>query len=121
MKKAVLFLLCGAFVIGLSLPSVKAVPPFKKEFDAMYVKPDGTAAEKALAAAAAEAKCNICHVGKDKKDRNAYGKELAKHLKKDDGKNVEKIKKALTDVESAKSPGGKTFGELIKEGKLPGA
>jgi hypothetical protein len=121
MKKAVLFLLCGAFVLGLSLPSVKAVPPFKKEFDSKYVKPDGTPAEKALAAAAEGAKCNICHVGKEKKDKNAYGIELGKHLKKADAKDAEKIQKALSEVESAKSPGGKTFGELIKEGKLPGA
>ena len=46
MKKAVLFLLCGAFVLGLSLPTVKAVPGFKKEFEAMYVKPDGTASPR---------------------------------------------------------------------------
>lgn len=113
MKKAVLFLLCAAFVMGLSFPAVKARPPYKKEFDAKYAN---------LATASAAAKCNVCHVpDKEKTERNAYGKELAKHLTKNDAKDVEKIKKALSDVESAKAPGGKTFGELIKEGKLPGA
>src|SRR5689334_4690678 len=109
MKKAVLFALCGAFVLGLAVPSVKARPQYKKEFEAKYVKPDGTAAEKALAAAAAEAKCNICHVGSEKKDRNAYGMALSKHLSKDDAKDVAKIQKVLTETESVKSAGGKTF------------
>ena len=65
-------------------------------------------------------KCNICHEGKSKKDKNAYGKLLDKLLdRKKDAKNPEKIRQALAAVESEKSPSGETYGELIKEGKLP--
>jgi hypothetical protein len=86
----------------------------------VYVK-DGTP----LAAAVEEAKCNVCHVGKSKKDRNAYGHALAERLdKKEDAKNVEKIRKALEEVAALSSDPAKadapTFGQLIAEGKLPG-
>jgi len=87
------------------------------------VKPDSSdPAEKALAAAVETAKCNLCHKGKEKKDRNAYGEALAELLdKKEDAKNVDKIRKALETVAAKASPdGGPTFGELIKAGKLPG-
>jgi hypothetical protein len=120
MKRALLFLVCGAFLLTLSLPSVKAHPGFKKEFDNRYVKSDGTPAERALATAANAAKCGICHAGATKKVRNAYGMELEKHLKNVNPKNVAGVQNALEKVESARSPNGKTFGELIKEGKLPG-
>ena len=100
-------------------------PPaqFNDEFKAVYVKPDSSdPAEKALAAAVETAKCNLCHKGKEKKDRNAYGEALAELLdKKEDAKNVDKIRKALETVAAKASPdGGPTFGELIKAGKLPG-
>jgi hypothetical protein len=64
-------------------------------------------------------------VGKSKKDHNAYGIALAERLdKKEDAKNVEKIKKALEEVAALSSDPSKadapTFGKLIEEGKLPG-
>jgi hypothetical protein len=97
-----------------------AIKQFADEFKAMYVK-DGTP----LAAAVEEAKCNVCHMGKSKKDRNAYGNALAERLdKKEDAKNVEKIRKALEEVAALSSdpskPDAPTFGKLIEEGKLPG-
>ena len=94
-----------------------AIKQFADEFKAMYVK-DGTP----LAAAVEEAKCNVCHMGASKKERNAYGEALADLLdKKEDAKNMEKIRQALETVAGMKSAdGGPTFGELIKMGKLPG-
>ena len=95
-----------------------AIKQFADEFTAMYVE-DG----KPLAAEVEKAKCNVCHVGKSKKDRNAYGEALAELLhKKEDKSNKEKIRKALETVAAQPSAGAgsPTFGDLIKEGKLPG-
>lgn len=97
-----------------------AIKQFADEFKAVYVK-DGTP----LAAAVEEAKCNVCHAGKSKKDRNAYGNALAERLdKKEDAKNVEKIRKALEEVAALSSdpskPDAPTFGKLIEQGMLPG-
>ncbi len=95
-----------------------AIKQFADEFKAVYVK-DGSP----LAAEVEKAKCNVCHVGKSKKDRNAYGQALAELLdKKEDKENKEKIRQALETVASMPSAGAGSpkFGDLIKEGKLPG-
>jgi hypothetical protein len=109
-----------AVAVGSSAREAFAIKQFFDEFKTVYVK-DGTP----LAAAVETAKCNVCHVGKSKKDRNAYGNALAEKLdKKEDAKNVEKIRKALEDVAALPSDSAKadspTFGALIAEGKLPG-
>jgi hypothetical protein len=109
-----------AVVVGSSAREAFAIKQFFDEFKTVYVK-DGTP----LAAAVETAKCNVCHVGKSKKDRNAYGNALAEKLdKKEDAKNVEKIRKALEEVAALPSDSAKadspTFGALIAEGKLPG-
>ena len=104
MKKLLLPLLCGALVAGamlwLGTPQAKAIKQFKDQFEAKYVKPDSQdAKEKALAEAAAKAKCLICHEGKSKKSRNAYGRALAELLdRKKDRDNQEKIQAALDAV-----------------------
>ena len=115
-----LAVLTAAFVLGSAAREAFAIKQFADEFKAVYVK-DGTP----LAAAVEEAKCNVCHVGKSKKDRNAFGNALAERLdKKEDAKNVEKIRKALEEVAALSSDPAKadapTFGQLIAEGKLPG-
>lgn len=115
----------AAVIVAVAAPTARAIPPFKKEFDAMYVKKDGSDTEKEFAAAADKAKCNICHKGSDKKKRNGYGDALAERLdKKADEKDKEKIQKVLKEVEELKSnpddDSSPTFGELIKMGKLPG-
>lgn len=101
-------------VVGLEINSAQAIPPFKKEWDAMYVK-DGSP----LAKAAGEAKCNVCHDknSMSKKDRNAYGEALAKILKKTE-KDPDKIREAIKKVEAEKV-GDTTYGDLINGGKLP--
>jgi hypothetical protein len=116
-----------ALACGGSAREAFAIKQFLEEFKAVYVKADSTdPAEKALAAAVDEAKCNVCHIkGKDKKERNAYGEALAERLdKKADAKNVEKIRKALEEVAALPSEAGKadspTFGAILKQGKVPG-
>ena len=71
---------------------------------------------------ARKAKCDVCHVPKqkDRKKRNIYGEALAKSLGATKVKDKDKIHKALEKTEKEKSAvEGKTFGDLIKEGKLP--
>ena len=95
-----------------------AIKQFADEFKAVYVE-EGTP----LAAEVEKAKCNVCHMGKSKKDRNAYGQALSELLdKKEDKDNKDKIRQALETVAAKPSAGAgsPTFGDLIKEGKLPG-
>jgi len=130
MKKLLSSLLGGALVAGLVLglgtPQAKAIKAFKDEFDAKHVKPDSKdPKEKALADAAARAKCLICHRGKRKRNRNAYGKALAELLdRRKDRDSKEKIQAALDAVAKKKSnpddESSPTFGDLIQDGKLPG-
>ena len=127
MKNFCLLALFG-FVAGTLLAHVEsahAIDPFKKEFDAKYVKAEpGSPEETALAAAVKTAKCNICHVGVKKKDKNAYGVALDALLdRKTDAKDKAKIQEALDKVAAMKSDpndaASPTFGELILQGKLP--
>jgi hypothetical protein len=106
-----------ALVASLAPRPAFAIKQFADEFKAVYVK-EGTP----LAAEVETAKCNVCHVGKSKKDRNAYGEALAQRLdKKEDKDNKDKIRKALEEVAALPSQeAGKTFGDLIQAGKLPG-
>lgn len=128
MNRVVTWLLGGTVALGLVLAvgtrPAQARPPYKKEFDAKYVKADGTDAEKAFAAKVEKAKCNVCHKGKTKKERNDYGAALAEFLKKEDEKDLPKIQQSLDKVADMKSKKdddkSPTFGELIKKGELPG-
>jgi hypothetical protein len=119
MKKAVLMLVAATVALSgvlVTSESVDARPPYKAQWDKKYLT-DGSAMAKALPDG--KSTCNICHVGaKDKKNRNDYGKALSKLLTKDDVMNTQKIVESLSKVEAEKS-GDKTFGDLIKEGKLP--
>jgi hypothetical protein len=129
MKKALLRSACMV-VVAISLlwlveSLANAMKPFRDEFVAKYVKLDGTdAKEKAFAQAVQTAKCNVCHQGKSKKERNVYGRALNKFLSEGDAKNKEKIRTALDNTAELRSnpadPNSPTFGELIKAGKLPG-
>jgi hypothetical protein len=99
-----------------------AIIPFYNEFRAAYVAENK---DKDFVKSVTEAKCFVCHVGKKRTDRNAYGQQLAELLDKTKDKaNKKKIREALdkvaemrSDPEDEESP---TFGELIKAGKLPG-
>ena len=113
-----------AIVAGSSSKSAYSRPAYDKEFKALYVKPEGTPAEKALATEVGTAKCNVCHVGKEKKERNAYGKTIGEILGEKNIKDVEKIKASLEKAAGMPSDPADAasvkFGDLIKEGKLPG-
>ncbi len=109
-----------SFATFFSDPAL-ATPVFKKQFEEQY---------PALKGVAEEQKCNVCHYGKSKKNKNDYGKALAELLKKDNYKDErvkaepEKVRAefdaAFKKVEEAKSKGGETFGARLKAGKAPG-
>jgi hypothetical protein len=120
MRRAVLIILLGGLVVGLSQSPARAVKPFFTEFKEKYTNPEGSAEDKAYAELVEKTQCNVCHMGKSKKMRNDYGKALNKYIKKEDQKDKEKIKEALDKAAEEKSADGMTFGELIKDHKLPG-
>jgi hypothetical protein len=92
----------------------QAFPNFKIQFDKRYLI-EGSPLHKAVNG---KTTCNICHVGMNKGRLNDYGSALGRLLGSDDIRNYEKIQQVLEKVESEKT-GTTTFGELIKEGKLP--
>ncbi|GAB6166930.1 hypothetical protein JCM19992_29300 [Thermostilla marina] len=126
-----LTLLAACLATTVAIRPVWAISQFKKEFETKYVKPDSKdPKDVAFAQAVAEAKCNICHEGTSKKNRNLYGQALDKLLdRRLDARNPEKIREALDAVAKMPSRPRKpdepkdvkipTFGELIAQGKLP--
>jgi len=117
-------------VLWLTASPAHAIKNFQDDFIVRYVQPcdddPKEAAEKKamLAQAIEKAKCNVCHNGRDKKRRNAYGDELAKLLnKKADAENTEKVVKAMEVVGKIKSDpkdeNSPAYGERIRQGKLP--
>ncbi len=134
MKRMLLSRLVGvpAFfaVLWLTAPPAEGLKIFQEGFEAWYVQPRDADGEEVvqrkvmLAKAIEEVKCNICHEGRDKTRRNAYGDELAKLLdKKADAENTEKVIQAMERVGKAKSnpkdEKSPTFADLIGQGKLP--
>ena len=124
-----LFVLLGLFGLAL-LPGwsgygAKADPAFRKEFEVRYVKKDSTdPMDQAFAEKVKKIKCNVCHVGKNRKNRNAYGIELSKLLdRKKDRRNKAKIQQALETVGAMKvnadEENSPTFNELFAQGELP--
>jgi hypothetical protein len=121
-----LSVLLACLVLAVSAAPLWAIPPFNDAFKAKYVKEGTPLAEKV-----GEVKCNVCHMGKEKKDKNEYGKTVGKFLKKadftgdnkkydpksDEGQKV--LSEGLDKAAAEKSSGGKTYGELIKAGELP--
>ncbi|WP_425616386.1 hypothetical protein NA78x_000032 [Anatilimnocola sp. NA78] len=125
MKKVCLTLLLGAFVVSLTAGSASALPPFAKEWTAKYVEGN---TNKEFVEAAGTAKCNVCHEGNNKKMKNEYGKAAGMFLTKAghaaakaEGPDAEKkyIVEGLEKAAGEKAASGKTFGEIIKSGKLP--
>jgi|GEM_PF-985807 len=134
-RRAVLSAACCLLSSIALAPAARAIPPFMKEFQAKYAKPDSADEnEKTFAALIIETtKCNVCHVqGEPKKARNAYGTALSKLLKKGDfgterlkaepDKVTAEIVAAFDAVAAEKSAGdgSPTFGEVLAQFKLPG-
>jgi cytochrome c2 len=119
------FLLVAAtpLVVFSAAQSALAIPAFSKVFTKEYVV-DNSDKKFAEEAAKAPNACLICHQGKDRKNRNAFGKEVAKLLdKKKDAKNDQKIsdgiKKALEMHVDSKDDKSETYMDRVKAGKYP--
>src|ERR1700722_18899290 len=131
--------LIALVVVAGSVGPAHAFPEIKKEFRNKYVKGEpATEAEKSLKAAVEKADCAVCHVpDMDKKIRNSYGKAISKFVPEvigiaeptaDDKKKLKKapdkiqqlLDKAAKESSDPEKPGAPTFGDLIKDGKLPG-
>jgi hypothetical protein len=124
MKKVVCIVL-SLLAVALAVQSASALPPFNKEWTGMYVEGNGN---PKFVEAVGTAKCNVCHMGTSKKDRNDYGMAVSKFLTKakyneikDDEAAAKKyILEGLEKAAAEKNGGGKSYGEMIKSGELPG-
>ncbi len=113
-------LACSLVLIGASLVTglnrAEARPKYKTQFQKLYPEVVKNHGKKG------KLTCAVCHPKKDnkkKKKHNAYGQAIKKVIAKKE-KDVEKIKAALLKVEKIESrTKGKSFGDLLKEGKLP--
>jgi hypothetical protein len=110
-------LLMAGLVLGVGVRQAEARPYFFGWWTEAY--PDVTKAQQVKS----KVKCNVCHYGASKKNRNAYGKALQEAFGKK-LKNNPADKMIFTDslkkVEDEKSQTeGKTFGDLLKAKELP--
>ena len=131
MKKLLAVLLVAFVAVAIIPKNADAVPAFKKAFDQRYtnVIKDAKLVPKIKAA-----KCNVCHWAegdkKSKKQKNDFGKEVAKHLQKKNytstrvREEADAVSKefdaAFTKIMAVKGPTGKTYQTRINEGQLPG-
>ncbi len=115
MRKNGTWLVCGAVLAALvfvaTAQDAQARPKYMGAFKEAY---------PALVTQADTIKCNVCHFGDKKTNRNDYGMAVGKSLGEKNVMDAEKIKEGLKKAEAEKNADGKTFGELIKDGKLPG-
>ena len=86
-----------------------------------YAKTFLTTYEKEFAGNPESTKCVVCHLPGDKKSlRNNYGDAVAESLRMRNVEDQEVVKQALRETEPKPSAiEGKTFGDLIREGRLP--
>ena len=108
-------LFAGVLAAAVSLATVgpaDARPQYQKGFGEEY---------PGLKAEVDRVRCDACHCAKDKKARNDYGEALRKALKVKNEKRLDVVRQAMRAVEKEPSgEEGKTFGDLIDEGRLPG-
>jgi hypothetical protein len=125
MKKVCVCLVVAFVATCWFLPSASALPPFNKEWMAKYKESNKN---PKFVEAVDTAKCNVCHAGESKKVKNEYGKAVAKYLtkakyneiKEDETAAKKYIIEGLEKAEAEKAAGGKSYGELLKSGQLPG-
>lgn len=112
----------NAAVLSLLLLSI---PPFQRGFEERYVAAIGPEFGQAVAVA----KCDLCHAGTSKKQRNEYGQALDRVLDKERF-TFERLKAdplgarrellaALKSVEDKRASDGQTFAQRISAGLLP--
>ncbi len=93
MSRFVVAFAAFAMIASYVTPSY-ALKPLAEAFAEQYC---GTGASEALKAKVADAKCNVCHVGTQKKNRNPYGVALHDALK--DAKfSIPDLKKSPKDA-----------------------
>ena len=132
-------MLLGAALVSILASDASALPPLPTYVGEHY-QASPEYAKFAATFQAQKAKCNTCHQpGADKKAKghglNDFGEATHKHLKdkeflaahKEAKDNAEKaalakklVAEALAAAEGEKNAAGKTYGELIKAGELPG-
>jgi hypothetical protein len=121
--------------------TASALPPLPKYIEEQYAtSPSHAKYLQMYQALEGEHKCDSCHKpGVDKKVKghalNDYGEAVHKHFKhrdfnkadklgKDNEEELAKARKILADAlekaDAEKNADGKTFGDLIKAGQLPG-
>lgn len=126
MKKVCMMFVLGCVAVALCVGQASALPPFNKEWREKYFEGNSNAT---FVEAVGTAKCNVCHFGKSKKNKNEYGKAVGKYLTKKDYEAVKAdadaakkyVQEGLAKAEAEKSASGKTFGEMFKAGELPTA
>ena len=127
MKKfAVLLAIAAVAFIGTA-EKAQAIPAFAKAFTERVIN---TSKNADFVTTAKEAKCNVCHFGTSKKNKNDFGKAFSKHFKKANYSSTRvreeaaAVKKEFDDgikkVLAEKNPAGKTYKSLIDAGNLPG-
>jgi hypothetical protein len=116
------FLLVVPVLIAI-VSTAGAVPPFYIEFKKDYLE---QLKDKKFVEAMdkADVKCLVCHQGKQKKNRNDFGKVVGKFLTKKDAKDKEKIaaglKKAFAMHVDPKNDKSETYLDRLKASKWPG-
>ena len=109
-------------VLAVFASSAGAFPQFYAEFKKDYV--DELKDTKFAEGLKGEAKCFVCHQGKQKKNRNAFGKEVGKLLTKKEQKDPAKIaaglKKALAMHVDPKDDKSETYMDRLLASKWPG-
>jgi hypothetical protein len=131
MKRLFAIVLVALIAVAVAPKNADAIPAFKKAFDERVTN---VSKNKGLVAKLKETKCNICHYStpdsKSKKQKNDFGVALAKLIKKADYKTTriqaepKKVKAefdaAFKKVFASKNAKGKTYGDLLEAGELPG-
>lgn len=109
---SVLALAClsAAFPVGMLSTTAQARPLYLKQFSEMYPE----------VKEAAVVKCGVCHIGAPGgKKWNDYGTAFGKTLGGANVKQAQAVQTGLKKTEGEKGTAGMTFGDLLKEGKLP--
>jgi hypothetical protein len=139
MKKVCVCLLLAVIAIAWRTQSASALPPLNAAWHEKYSSMKEVVVSKL--GESSNDRCNVCHVPeKGKKEKNDYGKAVGKFVTKakiteirengeKSGADADKVSaetkkyilEGLQKAESEKSKSGKTYGDLIKAGQLPGA
>ena len=133
--RVILLLVTALVCLSVPTQQAHAIREFKKAFEQHYF--DGDEHSDEVRKMFRKAKCNLCHVQGEKKEvNNEYGEALDELIEgnaedrlkaaKEAGTRDDELKQVLAEfvaavesVESLPSPSGGTFGDRIREGKLP--